>query len=90
MTSLPPALLQHARLLAHHLECRPNALRGQVVRDPQRGIVGGRLDVVLGVEPEHHVHRRRREERACHEESNQYARHLAQSYTGAEPGYYMP
>jgi len=62
-----PALLEHARLLAHHLERRPHAKAGEQLRQPLRRLVVLRKDVVLRVEPQRHQHghclrRHRREE----------------------------
>jgi hypothetical protein len=51
-------LLQYARLLAHNLERRPHSAPLQFLRNPERSVIGRRLDVVFGVEPQHHVNRR--------------------------------
>src|SRR5260221_1517128 len=51
------ARFEGARLFAHYLERGADAHAGQVVRNPQGGVIGGRLDVILGVEPEDYVDR---------------------------------
>ncbi len=54
------APLQRQRFLADHLEHHADALLEQPAREPQRGIVARRQEVVLGIEPEDDVHLRRR------------------------------
>jgi len=54
------ALLEDAGFLADDLECGTDAAAGQLVGQPQGRIVGGRFDVVFGVEPEQMVDGRRR------------------------------
>jgi len=51
----PVALLQHPRLGACQLECASNMAPRKDLGDAQRGVIAGRGDVVLGVEPEDHV-----------------------------------
>src|SRR5207247_7277011 len=51
-----------AGLLSHYFERGANAHAGQVVRNPQGCVIGGRLDVVFGVEPQDYVDRTLRAE----------------------------
>jgi len=54
----PPTLLQHSRFLPDHFESRADILGCQILRDPERGIVRRRLDVVFGIEPQDHIYTR--------------------------------
>ena len=51
-----PARFQHARLLADHFERGAHAELFEIRRNPQRRIIRRRLDVVLRIEPQHHVY----------------------------------
>ena len=50
-----PALFKYARFLADDFESSANAEVRQIARNVQGGIIGGRLHVVLRVEPENDV-----------------------------------
>src|SRR4051794_16393789 len=50
-----PALLQYARFLADDFKSSANAQSGQIAGNPQCGVIGGRLHIILRVEPEDNV-----------------------------------
>ncbi len=52
------ALFQHAGFFPDDFEGGANTEAGQIARDTQGSVVRRRLDVVLRIEPEHHVYRR--------------------------------
>jgi hypothetical protein len=54
-----PALFENTRFLADDFESSANAEPCQIARNPQGGVIGRRLYVVLRVEPEHDVNRTR-------------------------------
>jgi hypothetical protein len=47
-----------ARLFAHHFESSAHTEAVKILCDSECGIVGNRIDVVFGIEPEQHVDRR--------------------------------
>jgi len=80
----PATAFEHARLFADHLESGVDAGRGEVVRDAQGRVVGGRFEVVLRVEPEDDVHGRLRGKAGGEEQQaeNERAEHGPLSYRG--------
>ena len=43
----PATAFEHARLFADHLERSPDAGRGEVARDAQGSVIGGRFEICL-------------------------------------------
>ena len=60
----PPARFEGSRLFADHFECSAHTQPIEILRDPQCGVVGYRIDVVFGIEPQHDVDRRARSAKA--------------------------
>ena len=83
----PAAAFEYARLFANHLESGVDAGCGEVGGDAQGSVIGGRFEVVLGVEPQDDVHGRLRGKagREKQQAENECAEHGPLSYRGCDP-----